>query len=91
MRPTRGVKRLSIVVRPYAEFDPKTFRRHDIGRPAHTFRLAGKLKKTGKWATHSFQIPRKELRIIDSEVVGLSTPVRKTLANIERRFGKIKV
>lgn len=90
-RGKRPTGRLSVVVRPYADFDPKTFRRHDIGRPAHTFRLAGKLKKTGKWATHSFQFPANEILIRDRKVYGRTANVNRTLLALERRYGKVMV
>jgi len=41
-------------------FKPGSFRTHDIGRRRHTKRIAGKLKSTGKWATQSIIVSKKD-------------------------------
>lgn len=41
-------------------FKPKSFRTHDIGRAGHSKRVAGKLKKSGRWGTQAYLIPKKE-------------------------------
>lgn len=35
------------------KFKKTSFRIHDIGRPGHTKRIAGRVKKTKKWATQA--------------------------------------
>jgi len=42
------------------KFIPGSFRTHDIGRPGHTKRIAGRLKSTGKWATQSMLVSRED-------------------------------
>lgn len=42
------------------KFKKRSFRTHDIGRKGYSKRIAGQLKKTGKWATQSLLISRNE-------------------------------
>lgn len=42
----------------------KKFRTHDVGRPGHTQRTAGVLKRTGKWATQSFLFSKKDFQVM---------------------------
>ncbi len=42
------------------EFIKGSFRTHDIGRVGFSKRIAGRLKKTGKWATQSLLISHAE-------------------------------
>ncbi len=37
-----------------------SFRTHDIGRLGHSKRIAVRLKRTRKWATQTYLIPKKE-------------------------------
>lgn len=53
---------LRIRVRSPTAFDKKSFRTDDIGRPGHSKRITGILKKTGKWATQTWLINRKDLK-----------------------------
>jgi len=89
----RGRGYISVVVRPIEDFDPKSFRRHDIGRKGHTFRLAGKLKKTGEWATHSFQFKPDEVKFVgkgaSKMLVGKNPITQRTLYKIQQRYGLI--
>jgi hypothetical protein len=41
-------------------FIESSFRTHDIGRKGYSKRISGRLKKSGKWATQSILISRKE-------------------------------
>ncbi len=67
-------------VRSPRAFDPKTFRAHDIGRLGHSKRIAGILKKTGKWATQSFLVSRADLRRLDPRTL-------RILRQIKQRHG----
>ena len=45
-----------------AKFKKSSFRAHDIGRPGHSKRIAGRLKKTNRWRTQSVLVTRKDYR-----------------------------
>ena len=47
-------------VRSPNTFKPTSIRTQDIGRKGHSLRRAGRLKKTGKWATQAFKIKRSD-------------------------------
>lgn len=47
-------------IRDPREFDQRTFRTHDIGRPGYSKRIAGRLNKTGRWATQALLIAHNE-------------------------------
>jgi len=47
-------------IREPSEFIKGSFRTHDIGRKGFSKRIAGKLKKSGKWATQAILISRAE-------------------------------
>lgn len=57
--PKRG-RYVHIRVRSPRAFIRGSFRTHDIGRPEHSKRIAGRLKGSGKWATQAFLILKKE-------------------------------
>lgn len=49
----------------YRVLSPRLFvtgslRTQDVGRKGHSKRIAGRLKKSGKWATQSFLVSRKD-------------------------------
>jgi hypothetical protein len=43
-------------IRDPGDFIPGSFRTQDIGRKGHTKRIAGRLKRSGKWATQAILI-----------------------------------
>jgi len=43
-------------------FVKSSFRTDDIGRPGHSKRIAGILKKTGKWATQAILISKEDYK-----------------------------
>lgn len=47
-------------IREPKDFVKNSFRTHDIGRVGHTKRIAGILKKSGKWATQAIIVNRKD-------------------------------
>ena len=47
-------------IRNPSAFVRGSFRTHDIGRPMHSKRIAGRLKSTGKWSTQSMLITRSD-------------------------------
>lgn len=49
-------------IRDPKRFKKSSFRAHDIGRKGHSKRIAGKLKKTGKWATQAILVTRKDYK-----------------------------
>jgi hypothetical protein len=51
---------IRVRVRPPESFIKGSIRTHDIGRKGYSKRLAGRTKKTGKWATQAFLIARNE-------------------------------
>jgi len=62
--------------------DPKRFingtiRTHDIGRKGHTKRLAGQLKKSGKWATQAILLSKKDFTTTKNKIIP-TNPKSKT-------------
>ena len=47
-------------LRQPSSFKSGSFRTHDIGRKGHSKRIAGKLKRSGKWATQAILIAKKD-------------------------------
>lgn len=47
-------------IRSPKAFKAGSFRTHDIGRKGYSKRVAGRLSRTGKWATQSLLISRSE-------------------------------
>lgn len=66
---------LRIRVRSPGVFKEKSFRTDDIGRKGHSKRIAGIRKKTGKWATQTWLINRKDLRERDARAWNLLSGV----------------
>ncbi len=58
-------------------FSPRTFRVHDIGRKGHSKRVAGILRKTGKWATQGYLVSRADLRRLDPRTLALLRQIRQ--------------
>ena len=66
------------------------YRKHDIGRKGHSYRLAGYVRGAG-WKTLSFHIHKDEVEKRGNTLRGLTSPVIRTLALIRRNYGYIKV
>lgn len=49
-------------IRSPRRFKRSSFRTQDIGRKGHSKRIAGRLKSTGKFATQSILVTRKDYR-----------------------------
>jgi len=49
-------------IRSPRRFIKSSFRTHDIGRPRHSKRIAGKLRSSGKWATQAMLITKGDYR-----------------------------
>ena len=65
-----------IVVRPKEEF--VTFRYHDVGRPGHIQRLAGK-RSSGSWDNQAWLISKEDARIENEKLVADTSEVQKIL------------
>jgi hypothetical protein len=65
-----------IVVRPKEEF--VTFRYHDVGRPGHIQRLAGK-RSSGSWADQGWLISKMDGHIEHGKLVADTSEPRKIL------------
>ena len=94
---TKVVNYYHVVVKPSKRFrkiavpgEEGKYRKHDIGRKGHSYRLAGMLK-SGKWATHSFHFHVSEVRVIDGRLFGKTRLVANAIRSIERRYGEIMV
>jgi len=68
-----------ITVRPKREFT--FFRVHDVGEKGHLQRVAGK-RSSGSWATHKWLISKKDAKIVNKKIVGITPVVKKTLATL---------
>ena len=65
-----------IVVRPKEEF--VTFRYHDVGRPGHIQRLAGK-RSSGSWDDEAWLISKVDAHIKNRKLVADTSAARKIL------------
>ena len=65
-----------IVVRPKAEF--VTFRYHDVGKPGHILRLAGK-RASGSWADQAWLISKEDAHVEKGRLVADRSAARKVL------------
>jgi hypothetical protein len=72
---------LRVRVREPSSFAYGSIRTNDTGRPGHDKRLAGILKKSGKWATQAWLIDRAGLRKKDPKTVALLRKVSKNLSD----------
>ena len=80
MMPYKKARYRHIRVRSPKQFKKGTFRTQDIGRAGHSMRVAGRLKRGGKWATQKFIIPKSEYKKPSGQ---------RLLQQIKRRY-KIK-
>lgn len=62
-------KYVRVRVRPPESFIKGSIRTHDIGRKGYSKRLAGRMKKTGKWATQEFLIARNEPLVVKKKIL----------------------
>ncbi len=58
-------------------FHPRTFRVHDIGRLGHSKRVAGILRKTGKWSTQGYLVSRADLKRLDPRTLGILRQIKQ--------------
>jgi len=49
-------------IRNPKRFIRSSLRTHDIGRKGHSKRIAGRLKSTGRWATQTILVTRKDYK-----------------------------
>lgn len=76
---TKGERKYyHIEVRPKEEF--VTFRYHDIGRPGHIQRLAGK-RSSGSWDDQAWLISKEDAHIEDRELV-VDTPDAQEILDV---------
>jgi len=57
-------------------FKSGTFRTQDIGRRGHSLRIAAIKKKTGKWATQSYLILKKDIKKGDQKTLRLINQIK---------------
>ena len=65
-----------VIVRPKEEF--VTFRYHDVGRPGHVQRLAGK-RSSGSWDDQAWLISKEDAHIENGKLVADTSAARKIL------------
>jgi hypothetical protein len=65
-----------IQVRPKEDF--VSFRYHDVGRPGHVLRLAGR-RSSGVWSDVAWLISKKDAHVSDGVLVGDELQARKVL------------
>lgn len=65
-----------IIVRPKEEF--VSFRYHDVGKPGHVQRLAGK-RSSGSWDDHAWLISKQNAHIEDGKLVADTAEAREIL------------
>lgn len=75
-------KYLRIRVRNPSSFIKGSFRTHDIGRKGHSKRIAGRLKRTGQWATQNYLIKKADLGTLKG---------RKFVSQIKARNRRAKI
>ena len=65
-----------VIVRPKEEF--ATFRYHDVGRPGHVQRLAGK-RSSGSWDDQAWLISKQDAHIKNTKLIADTAAARKIL------------
>jgi len=80
-----------IRVRDPKDFEKGSFRTDDIGRKGHSLRIAGILKKSGKWATQSWLLHKDDVRVVGKTISGKDLRVQKIIQGIRSNIGKIRV
>jgi len=73
--------------------NPKLFSSYgtqDPGRKYHTLRVAGKLKRSGKWATQSWRFHKRDVVIKRGRLVGKTSSVSKILKSLPVKVIKVK-
>lgn len=73
-----GKRFVRVRIRSPKVFKRGTFRTHDIGRKGHSLRIAAIRKKTGKFATQSFIILKKDLVRGDPRALRLISRIKST-------------
>ncbi len=68
-----------VVVRPKEEF--KTFRYHDVGKPRHIQRLAGK-RESGSWDAQAWVIGKEDAHVENGKLVANTEDARKVLEQL---------
>ncbi|MCJ7768019.1 hypothetical protein MUP79_06480 [Candidatus Bathyarchaeota archaeon] len=79
-----SAKYLRVRVRSPSVFRKGTLRTQDIGRAGHSKRIAGQLKRTGKWATQNFMIRKSDLKRLD-------TKAKTLLSKIKAQYPRAKI
>jgi len=82
--PKKG-KYIRIRVRNPSQFKKASFRTHDIGRKGHSKRIAGKLKKSGKWATQAFLVSKSDRHLVPEFVNQAKRLVARTKRKRKRK------
>lgn len=75
---------LRIRVSSPGRFKKSTFRTDDIGRKGHSKRIAGIVRKTGKWETQSWLISRADIKKRDPLTLKLVNDISYDLTGIDR-------
>lgn len=78
-------KYLRIRVKNPSAFKPSSFRTHDIGRKGHSMRIAGIQRSSGKWATQSWFISKKDLKEDDPRTFQLVRKIRLDLSEKDKK------
>lgn len=71
-----------ITVRPKEQFT--SFRVHDVGKKGHLQRVAGR-RSSGSWATHKWLISKKDAKVVNKKIVGITSAVKEALATLSSR------
>jgi hypothetical protein len=74
-----GGKYYRIEVRPGADFS--SFRYHDVGRPGHVQRLAGR-RPNGTWADAAWLIAKQDAHVEGGKLVGDTATARQILKTV---------
>jgi hypothetical protein len=70
-----------IVVRPKEDF--VTFRYHDVGKPGHVQRLAGK-RASGSWADQAWLISKENAHVENGKLVPDTSDARSKVIDLEQ-------
>lgn len=76
-----------VEVRPQEKF--VTFRTHDVGRPGHTKRLAGK-RSSGSWDTKSWLIKKSDAHVEGNTLVIDEPVTKKVLKALSSKIRHVK-
>lgn len=73
-------------VRSPSSFKKGSFRTHDMGRAGHSKRIAGKLKRSGRWATQAYLLSKQDFTVRNGRLTPATATAKRWYANFLKRY-----